>query len=80
MNAQKEYTIRLNGLELGQMIDGLETRSRAWRDTANYLETGEMPSSDFVAEECSDVDEALRLAEHYDRIIALVVKQKQQQD
>lgn len=76
MQHDKEYVIRLNGFDLGQLLDGLEVRSRVWRDTATYLETGEMPSSDFVVEECTDAKEALQLAEHYERIIAAVLEQK----
>lgn len=79
MQRDKEYVIRLNGFDLGQMLDGLEVRARAWRDTAVYLETGEAPSSDFVVEECADAEEALRLADHYDRIIAVVLEQKANQ-
>ena len=54
MPIDKEYIIRLNGFDLGQLQDGLEVRARAWRDTANYLETGESSSPDFVAEQCTD--------------------------
>ena len=79
MQHDKEYVIRLNSFDLGQMLDGLEVRARAWRDTEVYLETGEMPSSDFVVEECTDAKEALQLADHYDRIIAAVLEQKAHQ-
>ncbi|MCL4281811.1 MAG: hypothetical protein KJZ58_06060 [Flavobacteriales bacterium] len=80
MPIDKEYIIRLNGFELGQLLDGLEVRARAWRDTAIYLETGEASSPDFVAEACNDDTEARKLAEHYERIIALVLEQQTQQD
>lgn len=77
---EREYVIRLNGFDLGQMLDGLETRASAWRNTATYLSTGEAPTADFAAEECTDADEALQLADHYDRIIAQVLEQQAQQD
>ena len=80
MPIDKEYVIRLNGLDLGQAIDGLEYRATAWRNTATYLTTGEAPTMDFVAEECSDAEEAQRLADHYDRIIKQVLEQQAQQD
>ncbi|MBK9420958.1 MAG: hypothetical protein IPN44_07880 [Flavobacteriales bacterium] len=80
MPIDKEYIIRLNAFDLGQLLDGLEVRARAWRDTANYLETGEASSPDFVAEECNDTAEAHKLAEHYEWIIALVLEQQTQQD
>jgi hypothetical protein len=78
MPHDKEYVIRLNGLDLGQLIDGLEARADAWRHTAVYLETGEAPDG-FVIEECSDAEEARRIAEHYQRIIAIIIKQQIEQ-
>ena len=59
-------------------IDGLEARAEAWRLTAVYLETGEVPDG-FVIEECSDAEEARRIAEHYQRIIGTVVEQREGQ-
>ena len=43
MEHDKEYVIRLNTFDLGQVIDGLEVRATAWRHTATYLETGRIP-------------------------------------
>lgn len=80
MQHDKEYVIRLNGFDLGQSLDGLEVRATAWRDTASYLETGEMPSPDFVIEDCTDVEEARQLAAHYDRIIAKILVQRAHQE
>lgn len=74
-----EYVIRLSSLDLGQVIDGLEARATAWRLTAAYLETGEVPDG-FVIEECSDAEEAQRLAEHYERLIASLTAQQWAQD
>ena len=79
MTNDKEYVIRLNGLDLGQLIDGLEARADAWRLTAVYLETGEAPDG-FVIEECSDAEEARRIAEHYQRILASLLAQKAAQE
>ena len=78
MPQDKEYVIRLSGLDLGQLIDGLEARADAWRLTALYLATGEAPDG-FVIEECSDAEEARRIAEHYKRIIGTVVEQRERQ-
>ncbi|MEO8068359.1 MAG: hypothetical protein ABI599_11755 [Flavobacteriales bacterium] len=80
MLTDKEYVIRLNGFDLGQLVDGLEARAAAWRNTATYLNTGETPTDDFVAEECTDGNEAQQLAEHYHRIIAVLLKQQAYQD
>lgn len=74
MPHDKEYVIRLNGLDLGQLIDGLEARATAWRLTAEYLETDSVPDG-IVIEECSDAEEARRIAEHYKSIIRQVVAQ-----
>ena len=80
MQADKEYVIRLNAFDLGQLLDGLEARACAWRNTATYMSTGEAPTEDFIAEECTDAEEAERLAEHYERIITTVMKQRSEQD
>lgn len=78
MPHDKEYVIHLNGLDLGQLIDGLEARADAWRLTAMYLETGEAPDG-FVIEECSDAEEARRIAEHYQQILASIIRQQTEQ-
>jgi hypothetical protein len=80
MHNDKEYVIRLNAFDLGQLIDGLEVRQQAWSDTATYLRTGDMPSADFVMEECRDAEEAERLAAHYERIMEGILAQQREQD
>lgn len=80
MPLDKEYVIRLKAFDLGQLIDGLEARADTWRNTATYMTTGEAPATDFIAEECTDAQEAERLAIHYERIIATVMKQRSEQD
>ncbi len=78
MNHDREYIIRLNGIDLGQVIDGLEMRATAWLHTAAYLETGEVPDG-FLIEECEDAEEARRIAEHYQRILTAMVEQMMDQ-
>jgi hypothetical protein len=78
MGYDKEYVIRLNGFDLGQLLDGLEARATAWRLTAEYLETGSAPAG-FVIEECTDAKEARRIADHYQRIVNEVTKQQASQ-
>ena len=80
MLTDKEYVIRLNAFDLGQLIDGLEARADAWRNTATYMTNGEAPTDDFLAEECNDAEEAERLEKHYRRIIATVMEQRAEQD
>lgn len=74
----KTYRIELNDLDLGQLLDGLEARAKAWEKTANYHRTGESPP-DFIVEECNDADEADRIANHYRSIIAKIRKQHEEQ-
>ena len=80
MKNDKEYLIRLSAFDLGQHIDGLEVRLRAWRDTADYLRTGEILNADFVMEDCRDAEEAEQLAEHYERIIDSIMAHQREQD
>lgn len=80
MHNDKEYVIHLSAFDLGQLIDGLEVRLRAWRDTAVYLRNGEMPHAYFVAEECHDPEEAEKLAAHYERIMDSLLTQQRAQD
>ena len=77
MNHDREYIIRLNGLDLGQVIDGLEVRANAWRHTATYLETGEATDG-FVIEECDDAEEAKRMAERYELILVKLIQQQRE--
>lgn len=65
-------------LHLGHLIDGLEARADSWRLTAAYLDTGVAPDG-FVIEECSDAQEARRIAEHYKRILANIIQQQTEQ-
>lgn len=78
MHYDKEYFIRLSSLDLGQVIDGLEARAIAWRLTATWLETGEAPEG-FMTEECSDAEEAQRLADYYERILDSLIQQQAEQ-
>lgn len=74
----KTYRIELEALDLGQLLDGLETRAEAWEKTADYHRTGES-SPDIIVEECNDVDEADRIAAHYRSIIFKIREQREAQ-
>lgn len=78
MDHDKEYVIRLSGPDLGQVIDGLEARTAAWRHTASYLETGEAPDG-VVIEVCEDAEEARRIAERYELILGKLIQQQREQ-
>ena len=70
------YRIELNDLDLGQLLDGLETRAESWERTAEYLRTEAMPDGEFfVIEECSDPVEATAIAAHYRKIIRTIEAQ-----
>ena len=72
---QKQIHLVLGETEIGQLLDGLEIREQAWRNTAIYLETGESPEEFFLAEECSNEHEAQNIANIYKAIIAKIRKQ-----
>ena len=76
----KIYRIELDDIDLGQILDGLETRADSWEKTADYLRTEETPGGDFfLIEECSDPEEADGIAEHYRSIIAKIQEQMEAQ-
>jgi len=74
----KFYVIKLNAIDLGQLLDGLETRAEAWEKTATYHRSGISPS-DFIIEESSGAEEAEQIAKHYRSIISKIVKQTEHQ-
>ena len=59
----KEIQLRLDSLDVGQILDGLRCRQESWANTAIFLRDGYHPDDSFVCEECSDPDEAQRLAD-----------------
>jgi hypothetical protein len=73
------YTIRFEANDIGQLLDGLRSRSESWHATAEYFESGYSPRDDFVIEECSDAEEARAIADHYDRIISSIETQMKAQ-
>lgn len=74
------YRIELDDLDLGQLLDALEIRAKAWRDTAEFLRSGNMTEETFVLEECSDAEEAEKISAHYDRITDDILRQRAAQD
>jgi hypothetical protein len=75
---KKTYRIELDDHDLGQLLDGLETRAEPWEKTADYHRTGHSPP-DFIVEERNDANEAERIASHYRSIIAKIRKQREAQ-
>jgi len=77
---RENYFISLSTFDLGQLVDGLDAREQAWRETAEYRRTGEIPRPDFICEECTDATKAQKLAEHYERITTTIRNQRKAQD
>ena len=75
---KKIYRSELDDFDLGQLLDGLQSRAKAWERTANYHRTGE-PSADFIVEECNDADEADNISAHHRSIISKIQKQREAQ-
>ena len=76
----KTYSIQLDDIDLGQLLDGLESKAEAWEKTSDYLRTGESPEGEFfVIEECSDPEEADAVAGHYRSIISKISGQMEEQ-
>ena len=46
---RKSYTIQLDSLDLGQLLDGLELRAESWERTADYLRGGTIEGDFIVA-------------------------------
>jgi len=74
---RKIYTLRLDSNDIGQILDGLRCRADSWRETAGYLESVHATRDDFIAEECSNADEARSIASIYERIIREIEMQLQ---
>jgi hypothetical protein len=72
----RKYTIELDELDLGQLLDGLESRAVAWEKTAEFHRKGEV---DVIVEESRDAEEAEKIGAHYRSIIDKIEKQREAQ-
>ena len=75
----KQIRITLESLDVGQLLDGLRSRAESWRKTAEFLESGYAADDAFVCEECSDSDEAIHIAQHYEKIVGSIERQVAEQ-
>ena len=75
----KRFEIKIDSLDVGQILDGLRARQESWRKTAVFLRDDYFPDDAFVCEDCNDPDEAERIADHYQRIISSIERQIDQQ-
>jgi hypothetical protein len=71
----KELYFKLDSVDLGQVLDGLRCRRQSWANTAIYLHDKYFPDDSFICEECSDANEAQRIADMYQRIITTIEDQ-----
>ena len=71
----KRFTIVLDSVDVGQMLDSLESRADSWRKTAAFMETGYSGDDSFICEECTDADEATQIAKHFAAIAASIEQQ-----
>lgn len=74
----KMFCIKLNALDLGQVLDGLSARAEQWENTAEHCE-GRDPTCEIVIEECRDAEEAVKIAKHYRSIIENIRAQQEAQ-
>ena len=75
----KEFHFTLEGFDIGQILDGLRCRQESWANTAIYLRDDYFPNESFLCEECSDSDEAQKLADQYQRINSAIEQQIEEQ-
>ena len=66
--------LNLPALAVGQILDALYLRLETWEYTEEYLNTGLVREPYFI-EECSDADEAHKIADYYKEIIESIEQQ-----
>lgn len=71
---EKNITLTLPSLMVGQILDALYMRLETWEYTEEYLNTGYVREP-YCIEECSNPDEARQIADYYKEIIKSIEKQ-----
>lgn len=71
---EKNITLALPSLMVGQILDALYIRLDSWEYTEEYLNTGHVHEP-YLIEECSNPDEAHQIADYYKDIIESIEKQ-----
>ena len=71
----QEVQIRIDSLDLVQVLDELRSRQESWENTAIFLRDDYFPDDAFVCEQCRDAHEAEKIANQYKRIISSVEQQ-----
>jgi hypothetical protein len=75
----KIFHLTIDSFDLGQTLDGLRCRQESWANTAIYLRYDYFPDDSFVCEECSNAEEAQKIADRYSRIITAIERQVDEQ-
>ncbi len=75
----KSFQIHLESNDLGQLLECLRVRADSWHKTSEFLQTGQTIEESFIAEDCSNPDEAKSIADHYEKIITQIEQQIQKQ-
>ena len=70
----ENIVLTLPALAVGQILDALYIRLETWEYTEEYLNTGYVHEP-YCIEECSNADEARRIADYYKNIIESIEKQ-----
>ncbi|NQT03513.1 MAG: hypothetical protein HQ580_15910 [Planctomycetes bacterium] len=70
----KNITLTLPSLMVGQILDALYMRLETWEYTEEYLNTGHVHEP-YLIEECSNAYEARQIADYYKEIIKSIEKQ-----
>lgn len=75
------YHITLQDLEIGRVLDSLESRADSWENTARYLRPGGASDGDCsLIEDCSRPEEAEGIAAQYRGLIQKIRSQIQDQE
>lgn len=72
LESNSKIWIQIRRVDLGQVIEGIETLIEQWRDTGRFL-SGEDAAG--VVRECGSAEEAHFIAAYYDRIAANLTEQ-----
>jgi len=70
----ENVTLTLSKPDVAQILDALYQRLDTWKYTEQYLQTGYADES-YCIEECSEAEEAHRIAECYGKIINSIDQQ-----
>ncbi len=75
MDGTDQLRITLDRETVLEFRDALRARADAWHKTAEFIESGYISDDSAECENCDDADEALRIAERYDRIVTKLESQ-----